>query len=166
MSFRYFVNEDIRSHRVMLVGGENQKATEMNRNDAIRQAQEQNLDLVAISKSEDDTPVCKIMDYGKFKYEQSKKKSDKKSKTPSLKEITFSPNISEHDLEIKRNKVGDFLKKKHKVKYGVSLKGRQRAYRGNARELLENEIARLKGKAKAEPISESGHLIYTTLSPV
>lgn len=101
----------------------------VNKFSALEMAREKGLDLVEVAP-QSNPPVCKIMDYGKWLYQQSKKlqQSKKKHKASQLKEIKFRPRISEHDYQFKKRHIEEFLKEGNKVKVMVIFKGRERAY--------------------------------------
>jgi len=163
-SVRYFVNDNIRANRVLLVDSDNTNLGEHSKHAALEIAKSKSLDLVLMSKPNEGTPICKIMDYGKFKYDQSKKAN--KKKTPTMKEMMFHMRTSEHDMETKTKKVQGFLDKKHKVKFGIYLKGRERSFRNEARTILENSLSAFSGRAKHDGIKESDRLVFVMLSPV
>lgn len=161
------INDFIRSPRVTLIDENGVNHGELATQEAKRRALDANLDLVEVQQGDRESgrwPVCKILDYGKMRYEQSKKKQS--VKTPSLKEIMFSYSTQEHDLSIKRDKISKFLEKGHQVKFGIVLKGRERRYSSEARQILEHQIEKLQQVAKAEKIIESDRSIYVTLSPL
>lgn len=97
-------------------------------------------------------PVCKLMDYGRFKYEQSKKESEarKHQKVSELKEIRMRPRTDEHDLQVKVRKIEEFLADGDKVKVGVLFRGRELAHTELGRALLDKVISELKGVAQLE----------------
>ena len=105
---------------------------------ALATAADFGLDLVEISPSAD-PPVCKIMDYGRFKYEQTKKQQEakKKQSTFQLKEIKIRPRTSDHDLQVKLGHIKRFLEKKDKVKVSVIFRGREIAFSQRGKDLLE-----------------------------
>lgn len=105
--------------------------------DALRLAEERNLDLVNVAPNAK-PPVCRIMDYGKFKYEQSKKEKEsrKNQKVVLLKEVRMTPNIDEHDLNVKLKNVIKFLKEGSKVKVSVRFRGREITHQNLGQELL------------------------------
>ena len=109
--------------------------------EALNIAKDEGLDIVEVA-SNADPPVCRIMDYGKFKYESSKKEQEgrKKGKTFQLKEIKFRPHTDEHDLGYKIRNLKKFLNKKFRVKLTVMFRGREIAYKNAGIELL-NRIA-------------------------
>jgi translation initiation factor IF-3 len=106
--------------------------------DALALARQRGLDLVEVAPNAS-PPVCKIMDYGKFKYEQTKKDRDsrKSQKSVVLKEVRFSPTIDEHDIETKTKMVKRFLEEGSKVKLTVKFKGRELAHTNLGRDLLQ-----------------------------
>ena len=122
------VNRDIRFPVVMVIG-ENGPLGEMSPRDGIAKAQEVGLDLVCISPSAK-PPICKILDYGKYKFEKSKKeKAMKKNRTAIiLKEVRITPNIGDHDLETKAKKARKFIEEGSKVKVSLKFRGRERAH--------------------------------------
>ena len=120
------MNEGIREKEVRLIGKDGEQLGVVSTNEARRLADENELDLVMISPNAK-PPVCKVMDYGKFVYEQSKKEKEakKKQKITTLKEIRLSASIEEHDIEIKANNARKFLLDEDKVKVTVRFKGRE-----------------------------------------
>jgi len=102
----------------------------MQTRDALRIAREQNLDLVEISPNAN-PPVCKIMDFGKYRYDQGQKRKQqrKHQHATAVKEIKFRPNVGDHDYETKVNHVRKFLEKGHKVKISLTFRGRENAHR-------------------------------------
>ncbi|WP_074691198.1 MULTISPECIES: translation initiation factor IF-3 [Alicyclobacillus] len=133
----YQVNEGIRAREVRVVDAENQQLGIMPLRDALRLAEERNLDLVNVAPNAK-PPVCRIMDYGKFKYEQSKKEKEsrKNQKVVLLKEVRMTPNIDEHDLNVKLKNVIKFLKEGSKVKVSVRFRGREITHQNLGQELL------------------------------
>ncbi|WP_425441332.1 translation initiation factor IF-3 [Salinihabitans flavidus] len=114
-------------------------------------AQEAGLDLVEISPNAN-PPVCKIMDYGKFKYEQQKRESEarKKQKTIEVKEVKFRPNTDTHDYDVKMRNVMRFLEGGDKVKITLRFRGREMAHQNLGRELLERVAEDVKEMGKVE----------------
>jgi translation initiation factor IF-3 len=137
ISQNYRVNERIRAREIRLIGehGENQL---MFTRDAIAEAKQRGLDLVEVAPNAV-PPVCKIMDYGKFKYEQTKKDRDsrKTQKSVVVKEVRFSPKIDEHDIDTKTRMAKRFLDEGNKVKLTVKFKGRELAHTNLGRDLLQ-----------------------------
>jgi len=114
-------------------------------------ADEAGLDLVEISPNAS-PPVCKIMDFGKFKYEQQKRESEarKKQKIIEIKEIKFRPNTDTHDYDVKMRSIRKFLDEGDKVKVTLRFRGREMAHLQLGRELLERVAADLEDEAKIE----------------
>ena len=122
------VNTDILNDEVRCISPEGEQLGVMKTADAIAQADAQGLDLVEVSPNTD-PPVCKILDYGKFKYEAQKKKNEakKKQKIIEVKEIKLRPNIDEHDYQVKMRNVQKFLDEGDKVKVTMRFRGREMA---------------------------------------
>ncbi len=119
-------NRQIRAKEVQLIGENGEKAGVVSFEDAIAQAEEKNLDLVLVSPNAN-PPVCKIMNYGKYKFEQAKKEKEakKKQKVLEIKEIRVTPNIEEHDFSFKAKNARKFLEDGNKVKITVRFRGRE-----------------------------------------
>lgn len=137
------INNFIRVPQVRLVG-ENVEVGVYNTQDALRMAQDQQLDLVEISPTAD-PPVCKIIDYNKFLYDKKKKEKEMKakSKTAELKEIRFTPNTDDHDFDFKAKHAEGFLKDGNKVKAYVQFKGRAIQFQERGQLLLLKFAERL-----------------------
>ena len=120
---------DILNDEVRCISPEGEQLGVMKTADAIAQADAQGLDLVEVSPNTD-PPVCKILDYGKFKYEAQKKKNEakKKQKIIEVKEIKLRPNIDEHDYQVKMRNVQKFLDEGDKVKVTMRFRGREMAH--------------------------------------
>ncbi|WP_438826220.1 translation initiation factor IF-3 [Ruegeria atlantica] len=118
---------------------------------AMQLAADAGLDLVEISPNAN-PPVCKIMDFGKFKYEQQKRESEarKKQKVIEVKEVKFRPNTDTHDYDVKMKNVFKFLEKGDKVKVTLRFRGREMAHQNLGRELLERVAEDIKDLGKVE----------------
>jgi translation initiation factor IF-3 len=127
----------IRASQVRLISGDGTQLGVMATRDAMDVAVKEGLDLVEVAPNAD-PPVCRIMDYGKFKYEASKKEQEarKKTKAFQLKEIKLRPHTDEHDLNTKINSLRKFLEKKNRVKLTLMYRGREFAYQEIGIELL------------------------------
>jgi translation initiation factor IF-3 len=162
----YKVNQLITAHKVRLVG-ENIEPGVYTFDEALKMAEDQGLDLVEISPNAD-PPVCKIIDYSKFKYEQKKKQKEIKAKAQKsvLKEIRFGPNTDDHDFDFKLKHAQNFLKEGSKVKAFVQFNGRELAYKERGTVLLLKFAQALEDIAKVEqmPILE-GKRMFLTLVP-
>ena len=151
-----------------MIGHDGKQLGVFTRQDAIRLAGERNLDLVEIAPQAK-PPVCKIIDYGKFKYEQQKReKIQKKNQTVSvLKEIRFHPNTDVHDFEFKTKHAINFLEEGNKVKATVMFKGREMAYTSQGKDLLNRFIERTEEVAKVETaIKLEGRNMSVILVPI
>lgn len=133
------VNEQIRDREVRVIGQDGKMLGIMSSKEAQKLAREADLDLVKISPNAK-PPVCKIIDYGKFKYEQNRreKEAKKKQKTIEVKEIRFSPNIDTNDLNTKINQARKFLGNGNKLKVSVRFRGRELTHTSVGRAILEN----------------------------
>ena len=134
----------------------------MNPGDAVKLAEEVGLDLVEVSPNVD-PPVCKILDYGKFKYETQKKAAEarKTQKTVDLKEVKFRPNIDTHDYDVKLRNARKFLTEGDKLKVTLRYRGREMAHQELGRALLErvsNDLEDI-GKVEAMPRLEGRQMI-------
>ncbi|MBW1887351.1 MAG: translation initiation factor IF-3 [Deltaproteobacteria bacterium] len=132
------VNERIIARSVRLISGDGSQLGIMPIQEALKTASQEGLDLVEVA-SNADPPVCRIMDYGKYKYQTSKKVQEgrKKGKTFQVKEIKFRPHTDVHDLGYKIKNLKKFLDKKNRVKLTVIFRGREMAYVGAGMKLLE-----------------------------
>lgn len=132
------MNEEIRDKEIRVVGADGSQLGIMTPRDALNMAAELNLDLVKIAPQAT-PPVCRIMDYGKFRYEQAKREKEarKNQKTVEVKEIRMSLNIDVHDLDTKVNQAKKFLSTGDKVKVSVRFRGREMAHPEMGRGLLE-----------------------------
>ena len=146
----YRINERITAQRVRVVG-ENIKVDVYPIHQAIKLAQDQGLDLVEISPNAD-PPVCKVVDYSKFKYEQKKKQKEIKAKTQKvvIKEIRFGPNTDDHDFNFKLKHASEFLKEGSKVKATVFFAGRSIVYKERGEILLLKFAQLLEEDGKVE----------------
>ena len=120
------INEQIRAREVQLIGKDGEKLGTVALNKALEVAEESKLDLVLVAPNSV-PPVCKIMDYGKYKFEQSKKEKEakKKQKVQETKEIRITPNIEEHDFGFKAKNIRKFIEDGNKVKITVRFRGRE-----------------------------------------
>lgn len=120
----YKSNEQIRASSLRLIGPDNKQIGVVSREEALKKAKEENLDLILIAESAN-PPVARIANLGKFIYQEEKKSRKQKAKSPELKEIRFSPFIGEADYETRLKRVKEFLENKDKVKLTVVFLGRQ-----------------------------------------
>jgi translation initiation factor IF-3 len=134
------VNDQIRCHQMMVIGPNGEQLGVKNKNDALTLANYSGFDLVLINESSN-PPVCKLLDYNKFKYEKKKKvkESQKKQRevNTEIKEYRLSVTIDSHDFETKVTNVIKYLKKNHKIKVSIRFKGRQMAHTELGKEVLD-----------------------------
>ena len=151
------INEQIRDREVRLIGEEGEQLGVMSSREAQKLADEAGLDLVKIAPTAK-PPVCKIVDYGKYRYERARKEKEarKKQKTIEIKEIRLSPNIDTNDLNTKINAAKKFLTKGDKVKVTLRFRGREMAHMNASKHILDDfaealtEIAVVEKPAKVE----------------
>lgn len=138
------VNEEIREKELRVIGEDGAQLGVISSKEALSIAEQKELDLVMISPGAK-PPVCRIMDFGKFIYEQARKDKEarKKQKVVSLKEIRLSPTIEEHDIEIKANNAKKFLLDEDKVKVTVRFRGREADYSYIGHEILKTFMSKL-----------------------
>jgi translation initiation factor IF-3 len=145
------INQEILAKEVRLVDPEGEMLGVMTKQDAILKAQQSGLDLVEISPHAE-PPVCKIMDFGKFKYEQQKKKNEakKKQKIIEVKEVQLRPMIDTHDLDVKCKAIERFLSEGNKVKITMRFRGREFAHQEFGLNLLKKVRDQFEDMSKVE----------------
>jgi len=143
------INDEIRVPRVLLIDQHGEKQGVMPTSSALEAAEEAGLDLVEIVPNAD-PPVCKILDYGKFKFQEQKKKNEarKRQKVVEIKEIKLRPNIDTHDYEVKARSMHRFFEEGDKVKVTLRFRGRELAHPELGMKLLQ------KVKADFEPVAK------------
>jgi len=156
------INEMITAEKVRLVGADGEMAGVVGIAEALVAAEEAGLDLVEVSPNAD-PPVCKVLDYGKYKYEQQKKAAEarKKQKTVDVKEVKIRPGIEDHDYGVKMRNARRFLEGGDKVKVTMRFRGREMAHQDIGRDLLEKmkgELAEI-SKVEYEPKMEGRQMI-------
>lgn len=134
-----FINEQIRDKEVRVIGTDGEQLGIMSAKEALKLAEEAGVDLVKIAPTAK-PPVCKIVDYGKYKYELTRKEKEakKKQKVIETKEIRLSPNIDTNDLNTKINAARKFLTKGDKVKVTLRFRGREMAHMANSKHILDD----------------------------
>ncbi|WP_328586674.1 translation initiation factor IF-3 [Roseovarius atlanticus] len=156
------INEKIRVPEIRLIGADGENVGVVTPERAMGMAEEAGLDLVEISPNAN-PPVCKIMDYGKYKYEQQKRESEarKKQKVIEVKEVKFRPNTDTHDYDVKMRNVFRFLENGDKVKITLRFRGREMAHQDLGRELLQRVAEDIKeiGKVENMPKMEGRQMI-------
>lgn len=151
------INEKIRDKEVRVIDEEGNQLGVMTSREALNLAREQNLDLIKVAPKAK-PPVCRIMDFGKYKYEITKKEKEakKKQRNIDVKEVRLSPNIEEHDLTTKSNQARKFLEKGDRVKVTLRFRGREMAHRGTGKGIMDNfyklveDVAAIDKPAKIE----------------
>lgn len=133
------INEQIRDREVRLIGEHGEQLGIMSAKDAMKLAREAELDLVKVAPTAK-PPVCKIIDYGKYRYEMARKEKEakKKQKTIEVKEVRLSPNIDVNDLNTKIAAARKFLEKGNKVKVTLRFRGREMAHMQSSRHILDD----------------------------
>ena len=133
------INEQIRDREIRLISENGEQLGIMSAREALKIAQEAELDLVKIAPMAK-PPVCKIIDYGKYKYEQTRKEKEarKKQKTVEIKEVRLSPNIDTNDLNTKINNAKKFISKGNKVKVTLRFRGREMAHVQQSKHILDD----------------------------
>ena len=161
------MNERIRAREVRVIGDEGEQIGIMAPFEALKMARERNLDLVEISPTAQ-PPVCRIMDYGKFLYQNEKREREakKKQKTITVKEVKFRINVDDHDYDTKKNHVLRFLDEGYKVKATIFFRGREMTRTGLGREILERLIHDIgdRGLVEFRPRQE-GNTLHAILAP-
>ncbi|ATR20626.1 MULTISPECIES: translation initiation factor IF-3 [Roseomonas] len=145
------VNEDIRVPQVRLIDQDGEMLGVMSAREALLRAYDVGMDLLEISPNAD-PPVCKITDYGKYKYEQQKKANEarKKQKVVEIKEIKVRPNIDDHDYEVKMRAARSFIEEGDKVKVTLRFRGREMAHQDLGAKVLERIRTELGDTVKVE----------------
>ena len=163
------VNGGIRADKIRLVDDSNNQVGVITRDEALAKAQEAGLDLVEVSPNSD-PPVCRIMDYGKWLYQQKRRVRDAHKKTQhhmaTLKEIRLRPETDKHDLGIKVGHAREFLEKGHRVQFSVFFRGRQMLHKEQGYDVLNQIMENLQEIAKIErPSALSGRRMTLLLVP-
>lgn len=145
------INEQIRDKEVRVIGEDGAQLGIMSSREAMKLAQEAELDLVKIAPTAK-PPVCKIIDYGKYRYELARKEKEakKKQKTVEVKEVRLSPNIDVNDLNTKVNNAKKFIAKGNKVKVTLRFRGREMAHVQSSKHILDDFADMLKDVASVE----------------
>ncbi|MCI8506740.1 MAG: translation initiation factor IF-3 [Lachnospiraceae bacterium] len=160
------VNEQIRDKEVRLIGVNGEQLGIVSAREAQRLAREAELDLVKVAPMAK-PPVCKIIDYGKFRYEQARKEKEarKKQKIIEIKEVRLSPNIDSNDLNTKISAARKFIQKGNKVKVTLRFRGREMSHMNNSRHILEDFAGQLSDIAVVDkPSKVEGRSLVMFLS--
>jgi translation initiation factor IF-3 len=162
---RYRINEWIKAPQVKLIDPDEGFVGIVDTAEALRKAKEKNLDLIEVGPT-DNPPVAKILDYGKFKYEQEKKqqKMTGRTKRVEIKGIRLTLKMAEHDLETKKKQSQKFLKDGHKIRLEMLLRGREAIHTKRASDLMREFIAQMQNEASIiEPLNKKGIRITAVL---
>jgi translation initiation factor IF-3 len=159
------INEQIRVNAVRVISADGAQLGIMATDKAMEQARLAELDLVEVAPNER-PPVCRIMDFGKFKYQQKKRQHKSHSHQMKIKEIRVRPKTGDHDLNVKIGKAREFLEHKDKVIVSVVFRGRELAHIEEGRKVIDDIVARLEDISKIEssPLHQ-GRRMICTLAP-
>lgn len=157
------VNERVRARMVRLIDENGVQVGVISKEEALAKAKGVDMDLVEVAPTAD-PPVCRIMNYGKYKYRQ-KKKSHQKHHTVQLKELRIRPKTDEHDLETKIKQARKFIERKDRVFVNMLYRGREKAHPGLGKELLEHFAKSLEDIAKVEKDVLEGKRVGLILTP-
>ncbi len=159
------INEQIRVTPVRVIAADGAQLGIITTEEAMAQARNAGLDLVEVAPTER-PPVCRIMDYGKFKYQQKKRQHKSHSHQTKIKEIRVRPKTGEHDINVKVNRARDFLEHKNKVIVTVMFRGREMAHIQEGRRVIDGILAQLEEISKVEsPPRQHGRRMICTLAP-
>lgn len=161
------INDKIKVPEVRLIGDDGSQLGVLTTRDALARAEELGLDLVEVSPDAK-PPVCRLIDYGKFKYQQSKKAQEAKKKQiiVEVKELNITPNTDTHDLETKQNHIKRWIAEKNRVRVAVKFRGREMAHQDLGYKALESLMKGLEEVAAQEsPPRMEGRRLMVTLLP-
>jgi translation initiation factor IF-3 len=165
------INEMIRARQVRVIDEEGNQLGIMDPREAVREAESRELDLVEVAPKAD-PPVCRIMDYGKYKYEMKRRQREarKNQHTVSVKEIKYRPKIDSHDFDYKTNHVREFLSEGNKVRVTIMFRGREVAHPEFGKEILGKVVEAVRDLGTADQAPEQwrleGRNMSMTLQPV
>ena len=160
------VNERIRAPRVRVVTANGDQLGIMNTRDALEKAKALGLDLVEVA-SNADPPVCRVVDYGRYKYQQSKLQKNNKSRTIKLKEVKLRIGTDTNDYHVKMARTESFLDHGHKVRFQLRFRGRENAHHELGYDMLNKVIADMKTMAQVEqPPRLAGNTMHMVLAPL
>ncbi|TFH66526.1 MAG: translation initiation factor IF-3 [Gemmatimonadales bacterium] len=161
------INERIRAPEIRVIGSAGAQLGIMTPEAALKLAEQEGLDLVEVAP-EANPPVCRIMDFGKYRYQLNKKaqESRKKQKVIVVKEVKFRPKTDEHDYQFKRNNISRFISKENKVKVSVMFRGREHQHREIGHRILERIKTELEDVAIVESgPRQEGPFLYMMMAP-
>ena len=154
------INDEIHVREVRLTGADGEQLGIVPTRDALKMAEEAHLDLVEVAPHAR-PPVCKIMNYGKYRYEQQKrdKETRKKQKTIVMKEVKLRPGIEQHDLDVKTKAISKFIAEGSKVKVTIMFRGRELSHPEIAQSILESIIAKIDCVVERQPKIEGKNMM-------
>jgi translation initiation factor IF-3 len=161
------INSLILAKRVRVIGADNSQLGVLDLQEAMRQAQELGLDLVEVAPGAD-PPVCRIMDYGQYKYQQSKRQHEakKNQKIVLLKEIKMRPRTEEHDFQFKLKHATEFVEEGNKVKITIMFRGRELSHQELGKRLMERFVEAIQEHAQLEAFPRmEGRMLTAVLAP-
>ncbi|NEQ32772.1 MAG: translation initiation factor IF-3 [Leptolyngbya sp. SIO4C5] len=156
MAKQQLINRQIKSPKVLLIDHENNNRGLVDTREALHLAEEVGLDLVVVSQGKD-SPVAKILDYGKHQYQQ--KKRQRQSSKPTVKEVKLRPNIGESDYQLRIDKAVQWLGKGDSVKFLIRLRGREHQHRDRAAELLDRIVQDLGEAGKVQSLDRRALMV-------
>ncbi|QHX36447.1 translation initiation factor IF-3 [Spiroplasma sp. BIUS-1] len=147
-----FVNREIRAKQVLIINDDGTKNGPLNKFEALKLAEEAGLDLLQVGMQDNATAIAKILDYGKFKYEQKRKQKENKKNQVKVenKEIRLTVGIGEHDMDTKARKAREFLEAGDRVKVSLKFKGREITFQEFGKETLDRFFTKIEDVAKIE----------------
>lgn len=161
-------NDQIRAREVRLIGAESEQLGIVDRNEALQMAREAGLDLVEVAATAE-PPVCRIMDYGRFKYENQKKKQEAKKRQTviQIKEIKLRPKTDEHDYLTKVNHIKRFIEDGDRCKVTIFFRGREIVHKDRGQTMLDRVVEDTKDVAKVEQEARAeGRTLFMMLTPL
>ena len=161
-------NDQIRVREVRLIGAEGEQLGIVDKNEALRMAKEQGLDLVEVAATAE-PPVCRIMDFGKYKYEAQKKKQEAKKRQAvvEVKEIKLRPKTDEHDYQTKLRHIRKFIGEGARCKVTIFFRGREIVHKDRGQTMLERVVEDTKDIAKVDQEARAeGRTLFMLLSPL
>lgn len=162
------INENIKAKQVRLIDADNENRGIVSIKEALSVAEEAGLDLIEISPQAN-PPVCKVLDYGKYRYEQQKKKNEakKNQKVVEIKELKLRPVIETHDYEVKMKQAKKFLEQGNKVKFTMRFKGRELSANDMGKQIMSQIVEDLEDYAKVDSeMKLEGRQMMMILSPL
>ena len=162
----FLINEEIRFSEVQVIDDEGKKLGQMKTQEALEIAYEKGLDLVLVSPNEN-SPVCKMLDYSKFKFDMMKKAKEakKKQKVAEVKEIRLSPNIDKHDLEVKAKNASKFISSGDKVKVSMRFRGRELNFVEQGKQIMQDFAEMVENSQVDKAAKIEGKNLIMFLSP-